>query len=72
MLFRIFRGGVTTYDGDQGDLVYLCSTVERLDELGLAAVVTDRNAAVRIADFSDDEGTWRGEGFVDWDLMDAT
>lgn len=72
MLFRLFKGGVTTYDSDQQDLVYLCSTVERLEALGAAAVITDRNAAVRIADFSDDGARWRVDGFVDWDLMGAT
>jgi hypothetical protein len=71
MLFRIFKDGVTTYDGDQADLIYLCSTIERLDELGLTAVVTDRNAAVRVAAFSDDTAAWGAVGFVDWDLMEA-
>lgn len=72
MLFRIFKGGVPTYDGDQSDLVYLCSTIERLNELEIPVVVSDRNAAVRVAAFSDDPLEWSGPGFVDWDLMDAT
>lgn len=71
MLYRIVKGGVSTFDGDQADLVYLCSTVERLSTLGLSVVVSDRNAAVRIAELSADEAVWRAPGFVDWDLMDA-
>lgn len=54
MLFRIHKSGVATYDGDQSDLVYLCTTTQRLDQLGLPVIVTDRNAAVRFAAFTVD------------------
>lgn len=71
MLFRISKGGVSTFGKDQSELIYLASTVERLNDLGLPIVVTDRNAATRVAAFSDDVATWRADGFVDWDLMDS-
>lgn len=71
MLFRVAKGGVATYDGDQSDLVYLYSTFERLEELAIPVVVSDRNAAARVAAFSDDQSEWRAPGFVDWDLMQA-
>lgn len=70
MLYRIVKGGVPTFDGDQSDLVYLCSTVETFDEQRIPVVVSDRNAAVRLATFSADPDEWRAPGYVDWDLMD--
>lgn len=72
MLFRIAKGGVPSYTGTQGDLIYLCSTVERLEDLGLPVVLTDRNAVLDYARFAEDRTMWSAEGFVDWHLMTAT
>jgi hypothetical protein len=69
MLFRIHRGGVPTYTGGQSDLVYVCTTVERLQECGVALVFTDRNAATSYAAFRADSEDWRAAGFIDWPLM---
>lgn len=69
MLYRIHRGGVPTYIGGQSDLVYVCTTVERLQECGVSLVFTDRNAATRYAAFRADGEDWRAEGFIDWSLM---
>ncbi|WP_289033325.1 DUF4433 domain-containing protein [uncultured Arsenicicoccus sp.] len=68
MLYAIKCGNVPTYQGGQSGLVYLCSTIERLDELGCLWVATDRNAALAIA-----RATSLPEDLddlVDWPLMD--
>lgn len=69
MLYAIKGGNVPTYQGGQPGLIYLCSTIERLDELGCPWVATDRNASLAIA-----RSTSRHEeldGLVDWQLMAA-
>lgn len=68
MMYVIHRGGVPTYDGGCDDLVYLVTTVERLAELGLPLVFTDRNAALKVAAFA--EGLARLDELVDWRLME--
>jgi hypothetical protein len=70
MMYAISRGNVPTYTGGTKRLVYLLSTLERLQELGYEPLLTDRNAALSYtayrvfdpADLIDDE-------FIDWDLM---
>lgn len=69
MMYVIDRGGVPTYAGGCGELVYLVSTVERLIELGPATVFTDRNAVLAFADFAADPASL--DALVDWDLMAA-
>jgi len=69
MLYRIRMGGVATYNGSQRDLVYLCTTVEQLEGMGLQVVVTDRNAVLTFARFATARAEWSADGFVDWDLM---
>lgn len=67
MMYRIERGGVATYTEGCDDLVYLVTTVERLAELKLPMVFTDRNATLEIAEFTNEFG--RLDGLVDWPLM---
>lgn len=66
MMYSVHRGNVAEYQSGCGELIYLVSTLERLTELGLTWLVTDRNAALRYAEF-------RGQhDHVDWDLMRET
>jgi hypothetical protein len=67
MMYVIHRGGVPTYDGGTDHLVYLVTTVERLAELGLFLVFTDRNAALKVAGFT--EAMAQLDHFLDWALM---
>ncbi len=62
-------GGVATYGASPHELVYLVTTVERLHSAGLPLVLTDRNAATRLAAFSDDPARWFASDFIDWPLM---
>ena len=68
MLFSIHAGNVPTYEGGQDDIVYLVSRIERIVELGLPFVFTNRNAVLGSAAFSDDIARLDDE-FVDWELM---
>ncbi len=70
MLYSIHKGNVPSYEGGQDDIVYLVSHIDRIVELGLTFVFTDRNAYWQHADFSDDIG--RIDELVDWGLMEQT
>lgn len=67
MLYNIHTGRVPTYQGGQRGLVYLCTTLERVIDLGLPWVASDRNAATRLARFTADDGEL--DGHVDWKLV---
>lgn len=68
MLGSIHKGRVPTYQGGQGDLVYLVSHIDRVQELGLPFVYTDRNAYFATATFGTDVA--RLAELVDWPLME--
>lgn len=51
MMYVIHCGGVPSYRDGTDRIVYLGSTLERLQELDLDVVLSDRNAALRVADF---------------------
>lgn len=70
MLYAIKCGNVSTYAQGQAGLVYLCTTLARVQELGLAWVASDRNAALGTAAFTDHRADL--DDHVDWDLMTAT
>lgn len=78
MMYQIARGGVPTFAGDHRDLVYIVSDVEQAIQAGLRFVISDRNAAVAVADFKTDPAVLgelntsapRSE-FIDWGLMQA-
>lgn len=69
MLFAIHRGGVPTFSGGQGGLVYLVTDVGAVNDRRLGFAFTDRNAASALARFSDRIDDL--EEFVDWPLMAA-
>ncbi|MGH3321613.1 MAG: type II toxin-antitoxin system toxin DNA ADP-ribosyl transferase DarT [Streptosporangiaceae bacterium] len=69
MLYVIAKGGVPTYSGSCDDLIYLATTVERLLELTLRPVFTDRNAAKGYAAFTSEPAEL--DDLVDWALMKA-
>src|SRR5581483_5076142 len=70
MLSAIYHGRVPEYTEGQDPIVYLVTSVERLIELGLTPVFTDRNAALAVAEMSTDLSAL--DDLVDWELMDAT
>lgn len=70
MLSAIYHGRVPEYAEGQDPIVYLVTSVERLIELGLTPVFTDRNAALAVAEMS--TGLSALDDLVDWELMDAT
>jgi hypothetical protein len=69
MMSAIHHGRVATYQDGCGRLVYLVTTLERLHDLGVRTVLSDRNAALTVADFWTMEDGEPPEGFVDWPLM---
>lgn len=70
MMYSIHCGNVPTYRDGCDRLVYLVTTLERLAEMGLDVLLTDRNAVLDFADFMvfDNGGQ---DDFIDWDLMRA-
>ncbi|MEM6645061.1 MAG: DUF4433 domain-containing protein [Bacteroidota bacterium] len=66
MLYAIHRGAVSTYQGNQHDIIYLGSLVETIAEEGLAFVFTDIHAVLPIARFFDDVSGFES---IDWKLM---
>ncbi len=71
MLFSISRGNVPTYSEGTDRLVFLVSTVERLVDLGLTVVVSDRNARNLVTKYLPLAEARQDSDFVDWDLMRA-
>jgi hypothetical protein len=69
MMSAIANGKVPTYRRTCDELVYLVSSVERVMELQLPAIFTDRNAVLRIARFSTDPVDL--DAMIDWELMEA-
>jgi hypothetical protein len=70
MMFRIAKGGVDSYQGGTARLIYLVTTLERLHDLGLQPILTDRNAALRYAEYrAFDPTDLLDDDFIDWRLM---
>lgn len=67
MLYAIHRGNVPGYTGGQDGIVYLVSSIDRVVELELPFVFTDRNAALAIAAYSNDLADLNH--LIDWNLM---
>lgn len=67
MLSAISYGAVEGYDEGQDEVIYLCSTVRRVLDLGAAWAVTDRHAELAVARFFTDSAAIAAE--VDWPLM---
>lgn len=70
MMYAIDRGNVPEYRGGIDSLVYLITDVERLIQMGLTALTTDRNAVLGYAGFA--AGTDGLDDAVDWQLMRQT
>lgn len=69
MMSAISHGRVPQYTEGNDHLIYLCTTLEALADLGLEIVLSDRNAALDFAAFvrwSDGEPE---VDFIDWPLM---
>jgi hypothetical protein len=78
MMYKLWQGGVPSFTGPIGDLVYLITDVSTLAEASLPCVVSDRNAAVAFAEFSNDLAVLGDltcdipeSAFIDWPLMKA-
>lgn len=69
MLYAIRGGRVASYTEGQDPLVYLVTTVERLVNLDIGPVFTDRNAVLAITRFTADLADL--DDLVDWPLMEA-
>lgn len=68
MMYAIHMGNGPGYDDGIDPLVYLVTSVERLVDLKLDVVTTDRNAVLPYADHCAAAG---GLDHIDWDLMAA-
>lgn len=78
MMYKLWMGGVPSFTGDHRDLVYFVTDVGSVLEAGLPFAISDRNAAVAIADFTTDVAVLGDlitpspqSQFVDWPLMNA-
>jgi hypothetical protein len=69
MLYSIAMGNVPEYSGGMDPLVYLVTTADRLVELGLPMLFTDRNAVLETAYFTRDLADL--DAVIDWSLMRA-
>jgi hypothetical protein len=69
MMFAIEKGNVPTYQDGCDDLVYLLSSVERMVELNLPVLFTDRNAVLGFATYTADPADL--DELIDWPLMRA-
>lgn len=67
MLYIISKGDVPTYRGGQDEIVYLVTSVEKVEEECLRFVFTDRNAALSVARYGDELADL--DDHVDWELM---
>ncbi len=70
MLYSIAMGNVPEYTGGVDPLVYLVTTTDRLAELGLPMLFTDRNAVLDTARFTGSLSDL--DTLIDWPLMRAT
>ena len=78
MMYKLWQGSVPSFTGDHRDLVYLVSDVRSAVQTQLPFVVSNRNAAVAVADFTDDltllgdfDDDPPNSDFIDWPLMKA-
>ena len=71
MMYAIHMGNVPTYTEGTGKLVYLVTTLERLQQLSREVILTDRNAVLRVAQFERLADGFPDDDFIDWQLMDA-
>lgn len=79
MMLKLKSGQVPTFTGDHRDLVYLVTDVSTVVSGGVSFAISDRNAAVALAEFTDDITVLGDLGqsvpvsdFIDWPLMNQT
>lgn len=67
----MFSLGRNNYAYQQGfdEVIYLVSSVPRMSELGCAWIASDRNAALSLAEFTDDERDL--DEHISWDVIRA-
>lgn len=66
MQSSIYKGNVPSYSEGTARLVFLVSSTQRLRELGLGVVVSDRNAVLTIARFTDTDDL---DDLVNWAVI---
>lgn len=69
MLYVINKSRVPQYQGGQDPLVYLVTTVQRVQATDRPIVFTDGNAASTLSEFFDDPAQLANR--IDWDLMES-
>src|ERR1017187_3234561 len=69
MLFKLARGGVSTYVEGQDPLVYLVTTVETVASAGLPWLFSDGNCAANVTQVFDDLNLL--DSVIDWAVMRA-
>lgn len=70
MMYSINRGNVPEYTDGIDPLAYLVTDIDRLMQMGLTVLTTDRNAVLDYAEFA--SGTDGLDTIVDWQLMRQT
>lgn len=66
MLYTISQGNVSEYDGGQEQVIYLVSTVEKVDVNSLKYAFTDGHPIMAISEFYND---LKNIGYVNFELM---
>lgn len=70
MMYAIHKGGVESYVEGCDRLIYVVTSTQLLASAGVRFVVSDRNAVLRVAHFTDDDQ--EVTELIDWPLMQAT
>jgi len=66
MLYVIKRKNMIGVEGDQGNIIYLMSSIEKVEEMATQFVFTDRNAVMAYANFYRDQ---RDLSKLDWSVI---
>lgn len=72
MMYSIYCGNVPGYNEGTNRLVYLVTSLERLADIGLEVVLSDRNAVLGYTDFVRFGDGEPDDDFIDWPLMRQT
>lgn len=68
MLYAIHKGNIETYQGGQESIVYLATTLVRVQQSGIPFVFTDGHAIMQFSEFYNDPVNLDK---IDWELMKA-
>jgi ssDNA thymidine ADP-ribosyltransferase, DarT len=69
MLYSIHKGNIDGFAGNQSDIIYLVSSIEKIQEANIPFVFTDGHAYELISDFYNDLSNLEK---IDWQIMGAT